>query len=78
MTWGVLALSGLILVATLGCAAWYPPPASPKPGLAETDDTLSKPLRPGQAAEDDAELPWYDMRNVLDPRSRAIEKHLGV
>ena len=65
------------LSAFAGCAAWFPLQETPKGGIAETDKTLSTPMRPA-AGPPEEKLPWYDMRNILDPRSRDIERHLGA
>ena len=68
----------LCLVAVLtGCATWYPPQEPVKGGIADTDETLKTPMRAAPATADD-KLPWWDMRNILDPRSRDIERNLGV
>lgn len=68
---GALALS-----TVAGCASWLPVQERPRAGIADTDETLNKPMRPASPQEE--RLPWYDMRNILDPRSRDIERHLGV
>jgi hypothetical protein len=70
-------LAALLLSSVAGCAAWFPVQETPKAGIAETDETFNKPLRPA-AAPPEEKLPWYDMRNILDPRSRDIERHLGA
>jgi hypothetical protein len=69
--------AALSLSALGGCASWFPVEAAPKGGIAETDETLKAPMRPG-AGKQQEKLPWYDMRNILDPRSRDIERHLGA
>jgi hypothetical protein len=70
-------LAALSLAAVTGCASWFPAQEAPKGGIAETDETLKQPMRPG-AGQQEEKLPWYDMRNILDPRSREIERHLGA
>lgn len=65
-------LAGLLATAS-GCAVWSPP-APPQSSIADTDETFSRPMR---AAPPEEKLPWYDMRNILDPRSREIERRLG-
>jgi len=70
-----LAIFGLILAGSTGCATWLPSPPPAKPGIEETDETFKAPVRPQQK---DEQLPWYDMRNILDPRSREIERRLGA
>jgi hypothetical protein len=67
----------LLLSTVAGCAAWFPVQETPKGGIAETDETFNKPMRPAPAPQKE-KLPWYDMRNILDPRARDIERHLGV
>lgn len=74
---GGLLLATLVVTATAGCAASFPVAAPPKGGIADTDETLNKPMRP-PASPQQERLPWYDMRNILDPRSRDIERHLGA
>jgi hypothetical protein len=69
--------AALLLSAVTGCAAWFPVQEAPKGGIAESDETFSKPMRPAPGPEEE-KLPWYDMRNILDPRSRDIERHLGA
>jgi hypothetical protein len=69
--------AALSLSALAGCASSLPVQEAPKGGIAETDETLSTPMRPGTSQQDE-KLPWYDMRNILDPRSREIERHLGA
>ena len=74
----LLCLSAAISLSALaGCASWFPVQEAPKGGIAETDETLKQPMRPG-AGQQEEKLPWYDMRNILDPRSRDIERHLGA
>lgn len=74
----LLCLSAaLTLSALAGCASWFPVQETTKGGIAETDETLKTPMRPG-ASQQEEKLPWYDMRNILDPRSREIERHLGA
>jgi hypothetical protein len=70
-------LAALLLSTVAGCAAWFPVQETPKGGIAETDETFNKPMRPAPAPQKE-KLPWYDMRNILDPRARDIERHLGV
>ena len=70
-------LATLSLFAVSGCASWFPVQEAPKGGIAETDETLKQPMRPGTGQQQE-KLPWYDMRNILDPRSREIERHLGA
>jgi hypothetical protein len=67
-----VAVFGLLLA---GCATWLPTPPSAAPGIEETDETFKAPVRPEQK---DEQLPWYDLRNILDPRSRDIERRLGA
>lgn len=69
--------AALLVAATSGCASWLPANQPVKGGIAETDATLSTPMRPAGTPENE-KLPWYDFRNILDPRSRDIERHLGV
>jgi hypothetical protein len=69
--------SACLLAVLAGCATWYPPQEPVKGGIADTDETLKTPLRAAPAAADE-KLPWWDMRNILDPRSRDIERNLGV
>jgi hypothetical protein len=69
--------AALLLSTAGGCAAWFPVQEAPKGGIAETDETLKTPMRPA-ATQQPEKLPWYDMRNILDPRSRDIERHLGA
>ena len=74
----VYCLAGACLLAVVtGCAAWYPSQQPVKGGIADTDETLKTPMRAAPGAADE-KLPWWDMRNILDPRSRDIERHLGV
>jgi len=70
-------LAALLVTALAGCAAWFPAQQPVNGGIAETDKTLSTPMRPG-AAPAEEKLPWYDFRNILDQRSRDIERHLGA
>jgi hypothetical protein len=72
-----LISAACLLFAVSGCATWFPTQPAVKSGIAETDETLKTPLRPATSGADD-KLPWWDMRNILDPRSRDIERHLGV
>ena len=71
----VLGVLGLVFIASAGCASWTPTTEPTKPGIEATDETFSKPVRPELQ---DEKLPWYDMRNILDPRSREIERRLGA
>jgi hypothetical protein len=65
----------LQLIAYTGCASWQPSGEPAKPGIEATDETFNLPVRPEVKEE---RLPWYDMRNILDPRSRDIERRLGA
>jgi hypothetical protein len=74
---GALALASILSLSAVGCASWFPTNPPPKGGIADTDETLKQPMRPADGPAQE-KLPWYDLRNVLDPRSRDIERHLGV
>jgi hypothetical protein len=65
----VLALA---LVSLLPGCAWLRLP-EPPPSIADTDETLSAPLR----APTDSKTSRWELPSLLDPRSREIEKNLG-
>ena len=71
----IAVIFALILAGSTGCASWAPSGQPTKPGIEETDETFKAPVRPENKEE---QLPWYDMRNILDPRSRDIERRLGA
>jgi hypothetical protein len=63
-----------LVVAASGCSLFTPKAASePAPSIAETDQTLSTPMRPPS----NQRYAWWEFHNILDPRSQEIEKHLG-
>jgi len=68
---GATIVGLLLTCACLGCASLAPSP--PAPSIAETDTTLSAPMRPSSGKQ----YEWWEFGNILDPRSRDIEKHLG-
>jgi hypothetical protein len=52
-----------------GCNAM---PEAP-PSIADTDSTLQTPMRPPS----ETKRTWWDFENILDSRSRKIERNLG-
>ncbi len=64
--------TGLVLALHCGCSLW-PGKVQPPASIAETDQTLSAPMRPPS----EQKYQWWEFQSLLDPRSRDIEKHLG-
>jgi hypothetical protein len=66
-----LAVGLSIVVGSAGCK-WIQTP-EPAPSIADTDETLSAPLRPPSEHKSSR----WELPTLLDSRSREIERNLG-